>query len=118
IHGEGDHAVDVGGCQAGVVERGIDRLASQLQFAAAGFLGELGLADPGDRATTRQKTHARAPSSRLSTAVPETWLPRLLAARNVISMKFSPSEPVVLPVTLPVKLSGSSGKHGTPRRID
>ena len=48
VHGEGDHAVDVAGRQAGVVERGADRLARQLQFAAPGFLGEFGLADPGD----------------------------------------------------------------------
>ena len=33
------------------------------------------------------------------------------------STKFSPFGPRILPVTLPVKRSGSSGKHGTPRRI-
>ena len=48
VHGERDHAVDIAGRQAGVVERGADRLARQLQLAAPGFLGELGLADPGD----------------------------------------------------------------------
>ena len=45
VHGEGDHAVDIARCQAGVVECGTDCLTGQLQLAAPGFLGELGLAD-------------------------------------------------------------------------
>src|SRR6185437_2635082 len=119
IHRERDHAVDVARRQARVIECGADRLARQLQLTAAGFLGELGLTDTGDGGVPGQqrRTHARVPSSRLRTAVPETWLPRLLAAWNATSTKFSPSVPSVLPVTLPVKCSGSSGKHGTPRRI-
>ena len=73
VHGEGDHAVDITGRQAGVVERGTDCLTGQLQLAAPGLLGELGLADTGDGAVAGQCAgHAPAPSSRLSTAVPDT----------------------------------------------
>src|SRR6516165_5629651 len=109
----------VGGRQARFVERGTDCLTRQLQLAAPGFLGELGLTDSRDRAAAGQRAaHAPAPSSRLRIAVPETWSPRLLEPLNVTSTKFSPSWPSVLAVTLPVKRRGSSGKHGTPRRID
>ena len=73
VHREGDHAVDLAGCQAGVVERGSDRFARQLQLAAPGFLGELGLTYADNRAVAGQRTaHAPAPSSKLRTAVPET----------------------------------------------
>src|SRR5262249_31126524 len=117
VHGERDHAVDIAGGQAGVVDCRADRLARQLQLAAPGFLGELGLADPGDGCGSGKRAgHAPAPSSRLRTAVPGTWLPRLLAPWNVTSTRPSPS-PRDLPVTVPVKVRGSSGKHGTPRRI-
>src|SRR6202012_3394915 len=119
IHGERDHAVNVAGGEASVVECGADRLARQLQVTAAGFLGELGLADARDGRGARQRAgHAPVPSSRLRIAVPETWSPRLLEPLKVTSTKFSPPVPSVLPVTLPVKRSGSSGKHGTPSRID
>ena len=50
VHGEGNQAVHVGRAQAGVVQRGPDRLDGQPQLAAAGVLGELGRADPDDRA--------------------------------------------------------------------
>src|SRR6202022_1765304 len=90
VHREGDHAVDIAGRQAGVVECGTDRLARQLQLATPGFLGELGLADTHDRAAAGQRTvHASAPSSRLRTAVPETGSPRLLDALKVTSPKYS-----------------------------
>ena len=61
VHGEGDHAVDVAGGQPGVVERGTDCLAGQLEFAAAGLLGELGLPDAGYGAAAGQRAHASQP---------------------------------------------------------
>ena len=48
VHHERDQAVHVGGGQAGVVQRGADRLGGQLQLAAARVLGELGRAQAGD----------------------------------------------------------------------
>ena len=54
VHGEGDRAVDVGGGEPGVGDRGRDRLARELQLAAAGVLGELGLADADDGGVARR----------------------------------------------------------------
>ena len=48
VHREGDHAVDIAGPQSGVVDRGFDCLAGELELAAPGLLGELGLADACD----------------------------------------------------------------------
>ena len=61
VDGESDHAVDVGRGEPGVVERGLDRLAGELHFAAAGLLGEFGLADPGDRGFAAQAALMRRP---------------------------------------------------------
>lgn len=112
VDAEGDHAVDVGGTKTGVAYGGFDCLAGQLHLAAARFLGELGLPDPDERGLAANPAgapvHASTPSSRLSTAVPETWSPRLLAPLNVTSMNPSPSADD-LSVTDPVKRIGSFG---------
>jgi len=117
VHREGHHAIDIVRPQAGVVDRGLDCLAGELELAAAGLLRELGLADSGDGRHSTQPTHVSA-SFRLSVAVPDTCSPRLLVPLNTISAKPSPSSPPDLPVTLPVKRSGSLGNAGTPNRID
>jgi hypothetical protein len=49
VHREGDEPVDVARAEAGVVERGLGRLARELQLASPRLLRELRLADPGDR---------------------------------------------------------------------
>src|SRR5262249_2936920 len=114
VHREGDHAVHVSGPQAGVVDRGFDCLTGELQFAAAGLLRELGLADADDRSLPRE---AHFSSSRLSVAVPDTWSPRLLVPLKVTSTKLPPATPSDFPVTLPVNRIGSLGNDGTPNRI-
>ncbi len=73
VHRERDHAVDLAGCHPGIVKGCADRLARQLQLAAPGLLGELGLANSQDRGGTGQRGgHGWASARRLSTAVPET----------------------------------------------
>ncbi len=74
VHREGDQAVDVARVQPGVVERRLDRLAGELELAAARLLGELGLADAGDGGAVAQRpAHDPAlASGRPITAVPET----------------------------------------------
>src|SRR5262249_5424089 len=49
VEREGDHAVDVGRRDPGVVERGLHALGGELELAASGVLRELGLADARDR---------------------------------------------------------------------
>ena len=53
VHGEGDHAVDVGRRDAGVVERGLHRFDRETQLAAPRVLRELGRTDAGDSAVCR-----------------------------------------------------------------
>ena len=59
IHREGDHAVDLAGLQAGVVDRGFDCLTGELEFASPGLLREFGLADADDRGLSAEQAHAR-----------------------------------------------------------
>ena len=54
VHRERDHAVDVGGRQARVVERVEHRLGGEPQLAAAGVLREVGGADADDRGLAGQ----------------------------------------------------------------
>ena len=65
VDGERDQAVDVGGREAGVEDRRAARFGRELHRAAAGVLGELGGADPGDQRAghdaTRKNGRARAP---------------------------------------------------------
>ena len=54
------------GVEPGVVERGLHRLARELELGAARLLRELGLADAGDRGPARRAVGSRAaPTGRL-----------------------------------------------------
>ena len=72
--------------QAGVVERGLHRLARQLQLGATRLLRELGLADAGDRGAAAEQlsraAHAFASGS-VSVAVPLTCSPRSFIATQL-----------------------------------
>jgi hypothetical protein len=69
VHGERDHAVDVAGGQAGVIEGVEDRLGGQAQLAAPGVLGEVGGADAGDRRLAGEAAgHAAPPIVRVAVA--------------------------------------------------
>ena len=61
VHREGDHAVDVTGCQTGVVERVQDGLGGEPKLAAAGVLREVGGADADDRRLAGQFTGHQNP---------------------------------------------------------
>src|ERR1700742_4568771 len=61
VHREGDHAVDIARLQPGFIDCGFDRLAGELELTASRLLGELGLADAGDRRLVAQ-THFSAPA--------------------------------------------------------
>ena len=81
VHRERDHAVDVRGRQARVVERIQHRLGRQPKLAAAGVLGEVGGADPDDRRLAGQLTRHQAPPT-VSVAVAMTWSPKAVAAND------------------------------------
>ena len=66
VDAEGDHAVDVGWPQPGVIDRGLDRFARELHLAAAGLLGEFGLAD------SHEGGFAAKPAGHASTPVEQT----------------------------------------------
>ena len=69
LGGEGDHAVDVGGLESGVGDRGGHCLAGELELAATGRLGELGRADADDRGRPREAAHS-CTSTRPDTCTP------------------------------------------------
>src|SRR5262245_55222432 len=78
VHRERDHAVHVGWPEAGIVERGSDRLGGYPELTAARILGELGSSDARDRGS---RSPAPAGHDLLSgtsiTAVAMMWSPRL-----------------------------------------
>ena len=104
VGGEGDHAVDVGRLDAGVLE-GKDRgLAGQLHLRAPRGLGELRGADPGDRGRP-DEPHIAAHGSTSST-LPVTWAPIALApTRPIVTVLVASS----LASTEPVKVIVSPG---------
>jgi hypothetical protein len=64
VHREGHHSVDVGVLESRIFEGGTDAFESELQFAAAGILRELGCADPYDRSAIAQVAFVPHPASR------------------------------------------------------
>ncbi len=85
----------------------LHRFARELELAATRLLGELGLADAGDRGPVRQPAgHAPAPrTGRPSTAVPVTCSPSSFTARELdLDDASSPSTSDVA-VTAPVYVS-------------
>ena len=71
VEGEGDCAVDLSGCESGVVDRRPRRLASQLQFAATGVFGEVGLPD-ADHGSSVGGSHLDAAGRNWSRRTPST----------------------------------------------
>jgi len=57
-----DDAVDLARLNAGVVTRRQHRLAGKVELCAAQILGELGLADPGDRSAVPQPPRISHPA--------------------------------------------------------
>ena len=57
---EGDHAVDFGRIDPGIIQRRLGAFGCQLQLAAPGLLGKLGLADAGNRGLSETACHALA----------------------------------------------------------
>ena len=68
------------GLQPGVGERGGSGLDGEAHLRAAGILGELGLADPGDRSASGEG-HAFSFPASVSRTVPETCSPRPVVPR-------------------------------------
>ena len=67
LHGIGAHAIDVGRCQTGVVQRRLDRLAGQRQLAPGQRLPIRGLPDPDDRRLVLDRHHPLNSGGRRST---------------------------------------------------
>ncbi len=87
VHGEGDHAVDIGGGESGVVEGGVHGLDGELELAAAGVLGELGRSDAGDGgAAAELVAGADAHAGTSAVTVPVTWWPIPFTPTTRISM--------------------------------
>ena len=97
VRAEGHHPLDLGGSNAGIGQRGGDRLDGQAQLGAARILGELGGADAGDGGPAGEGVgvghHAPASATGNSTVtVPVTWSPRLLAPRSdTVTEPYRPS---------------------------
>ena len=72
VDGEGHRAVDVGGGEAGVGDGRRHRLAGELQLAAAGVLGELGLADADDGGVACECAHGTTAGRNWGRTTPST----------------------------------------------
>ncbi len=81
---ERDHAVDLGGLEPGVGDRGLARLDREAHLGAAGLLRELGGADADDGGRV-PKGVLLAHGASSSVTVPVTWSPRLLEPRRLTS---------------------------------
>src|SRR5207249_88594 len=101
VHRERDHALDLGRLDGGVAQGGFDGLHRQVQLAPARVLRELGGADAGDRGGVPQRVLGHGS---VSSTVPVTWSPALLAPRTATS-----TTPPCLRVTFPVIRMVSSG---------
>ena len=102
VHGEGHHAVDVGGRQTRIVEGVQHRLGGQPQLAPPGVLGEVRRTDPGDRRLPRKLAGHQAFPSIVSVEVAITWSPRLL-----LPVTFTVMSPSSMAVTSPENVTVS-----------
>ncbi len=103
VGGEGDHAVDLGGLDACVLQRGHGGLTGQLHLRTPGGLGELGGTDPG-HGCGPDESHVAHGST--TSTLPVTWSPIELAPTRPTVMVFVASS---LASTDPVKLMVSPG---------
>src|SRR5262249_13966213 len=118
VHRERDEPVDVGRMQAGVVERRLDRFAGEPQLAPPRRLGELGLADAGDRGAVAERAapvRARRRAGRIRAfrqgCSRLSWVAGTSPSRGP-----SPARGDV-PVRVPAYSSPEPAYAGTPSRI-